>query len=160
MRADRSRAPRLAGIMFRVRRRVLSSIIAIVAVALAGASCAPSITAPTGSAPASQTDIVIGTGPLTQQGNTLGVVYTGWLYDSTAADHKGPQFDASGSSLFLFQLGGTSVIAGWNDGLVGMQAGGERLLVIPPSLAYGATRHGSIPPNATLLFDIQLVVIQ
>jgi FKBP-type peptidyl-prolyl cis-trans isomerase FkpA len=139
------------------RRR---SVVAIAAFVLAGTGCAPSITAPSGSAAASQTDVSIGTGPLTQQGNTLGVLYTGWLYDSTAPDHKGPQFDASGNNVFLFQLGGTTVISGWNDGLVGMRAGGERVLVIPPSLGYGATRHGSIPPNATLLFDIHLVVIQ
>ena len=87
--------------------------------------------------------------------------YTGWLYDSTRPDQKGLQFDTSiGTTAFTFTLGSRQVINGWDLGLLGMQVGGLRRLVIPPSLAYGGTRNGPIPPNATLVFDIELLDAQ
>jgi len=101
----------------------------------------------------------VGTGAAAANGQSLTVDYTGWLYDSTQPDEKGAVFDASGSTPFTFTLGNGSVIAGWDQGVVGMQVGGVRRLVIPPSLAYGAVRHGAIPPNATLLFEIHLTAI-
>ena len=87
--------------------------------------------------------------------------YTGWLYESTAKDNKGKEFDSSRNAgkPFKFPLGTGSVIKGWDQGIVGMAVGGKRRLVIPPSLAYGATRQGIIPPNATLVFEITLVSI-
>ena len=94
-------------------------------------------------------------------GGTVQVDYTGWLYDASKTDHKGLQFDSSiGKTPFTFTIGGSQVIKGWDNGVPGMKVGGTRRLVIPPSLAYGAARSGSIPPNATLVFDITLLSIQ
>jgi FKBP-type peptidyl-prolyl cis-trans isomerase FkpA len=88
------------------------------------------------------------------------VNYTGWLYDATKTDNKGPQFDSSvGRTPFQFTLGTGQVIRGWDQGIPGMKVGGRRRLVIPPSLAYGSTRSGPIPPNATLVFDVEMVSI-
>lgn len=102
----------------------------------------------------------MGTGADAISGTSITVNYTGWLYDTSKADHKGLQFDTSvGKTPFSFTLGAGQVIKGWDQGVVGMKVGGTRELVIPPSLAYGSTRTGSIPPNATLLFDITLVSI-
>ena len=125
---------------------------------LSSAACVGSPTAATTSAPFSQTDVTIGTGTAAAAGNTLVVTYTGWLFDSSQPSSQGAQFDTS--SNFSFVLGKGQVIDGWDQGLVGMKVGGRRRLVIPPSLAYGDTRHGPIPPNATLLFDITLVSVQ
>lgn len=100
------------------------------------------------------TDLVVGTGATANTGNTLTVAYGGWLYDTTKPDGKGASFDSS--SAFQFQLGG-NVIAGWNQGVPGMKIGGTRRLLIPPALAYGSTSPSpSIPPNASLVFDITL----
>jgi FKBP-type peptidyl-prolyl cis-trans isomerase FkpA len=94
-------------------------------------------------------------------GSGLTVNYTGWLYDASKPDAKGVKFDSSaGREAFLFTLGIGGVIAGWDEGLVGMKAGGVRRLIIPPSLAYGGSRNGPIPPFATLVFDIELVSVQ
>jgi len=86
------------------------------------------------------------------------VAYSGWLYDTTKTDGKGTLFDSNSS--FSFTLGAGAVIAGWDQGVVGMQVGGQRRLIIPPELAYGATGRSGIPPNATLLFDITLNAVQ
>jgi FKBP-type peptidyl-prolyl cis-trans isomerase FkpA len=89
------------------------------------------------------------------------VNYTGWLYDSSRTQQLGAQFDASTPGTpFSFKLGSGQVIAGWEQGVAGMRVGGLRRLVIPPSLGYGDTRHGLIPPNATLVFDIALLSVQ
>jgi len=89
------------------------------------------------------------------------VNYTGWLYDTTKTDNKGIQFDSSANSTpFSFTLGQGQVIAGWDRGVPGMKVGGIRRLVVPPSLAYGSARYGPIPPDATLVFDIELVDVQ
>ena len=109
------------------------------------------------------TDVKTGTGPAITAGQTAVVHYTGWLYSLTAKDHKGKKFDSSRdrNDPFSFHVGGGEVIGGWDQGVVGMQAGGQRQLVIPPSLGYGARGAGGvIPPNATLLFDIELLKIQ
>ena len=111
----------------------------------------------------SQTDLVVGTGAVATTGRFLTVNYIGWLYDPAATEQKGRQFDSSlspGRTPFQFNLGG-NVITGWNQGVVGMRVGGRRRLVIPPELAYGA--QGSpptIPGNATLVFDIELLAVQ
>jgi FKBP-type peptidyl-prolyl cis-trans isomerase FkpA len=91
------------------------------------------------------------------------VQYTGWLYEDAAADHKGKKFDSSLDSgkPFSFPLGTGSVIKGWDQGVVGMQVGESRRLVIPPDLAYGDSGAGGvIPPGATLVFDVELVKIE
>jgi FKBP-type peptidyl-prolyl cis-trans isomerase FkpA len=119
-----------------------------------------SLSAPTpqASAPFSQTDVRVGTGTEAAAGRVLTVNYTGWLYDPGQADGKGRQFDSSvGRQPFAFRLGAGTVIRGWDQGLVGTRVGGQRRLVIPPELAYGAQGSGPIPPNATLVFDVELL---
>jgi FKBP-type peptidyl-prolyl cis-trans isomerase FkpA len=109
------------------------------------------------------TDVKTGTGPAITPGQTAVVHYTGWLYSPAAKDHKGKKFDSSRdrNDPFSFSVGGGEVIGGWDQGVVGMQAGGQRQLIIPPSLGYGARGAGGvIPPNATLLFDVELLKIQ
>ena len=129
----------------------------MLAAALA-AGCAGDATTPSQFAPFSQTDTVIGTGAQATSGSTVTVDYTGWLYDPTKSDKKGLQFDTSvGKTPFQFTLGAGQVIEGWEKGVPGMNVGGTRRLIIPPSLAYGDTRSGIIPPNATLVFDITLL---
>lgn len=103
-------------------------------------------------------DLVVGTGAEVVQGATLVVDYDGYLYDSRNANNVGALFSTSFSSVnpFSFVLGANTVIPGWERGIPGMKVGGRRLLTIPPSLAYGATGSGSVPPNTALLFDITL----
>lgn len=100
-------------------------------------------------------DLVVGDGARADSGDVVTVQYTGWLPDGT-------QFDSSRDRNRPFEtaLGYGRVIQGWDQGIVGMHAGGRRLLVIPPGLAYGTTRRGSIPANATLVFDVELVSVQ
>ena len=89
------------------------------------------------------------------------VEYTGWLYAADKPDQKGLQFDtSSGVAPLEFTLGQGDVIAGWDLGLVGLKVGGLRRLVIPPSLAYGSVRQGPIPPNTSLIFEVELVEIK
>jgi FKBP-type peptidyl-prolyl cis-trans isomerase FkpA len=126
-----------------------------------GSSSSP--TAPSANVPYSQTDLVVGSGAEATNGKRLTVNYTGWLYDSSAPENKGSQFDSSlapGRAPFVFTLGAGSVIRGWEQGVVGMRVGGRRRLVLPPDLAYGSSGSGPVPPNATLIFDIELLVVQ
>jgi len=140
-------------------RRGLGAL-AIAASVLAFGCTDPPAT-PSTNAPFSQTDLVLGTGSTATAGGTLTVNYTGWFYDVTKSDKKGLQFDSSiGSAPFTFVLGTGQVIQGWEQGLAGMRVGGERLLIIPPPLAYGNTRNGIVPPNTTLVFDITLLNVQ
>jgi FKBP-type peptidyl-prolyl cis-trans isomerase len=109
------------------------------------------------------TDLKTGTGAAIAKGKTAVVHYTGWLYSDNAPDHKGTKFDSSldRNDPFSFSVGGGDVIGGWDKGVVGMQVGGQRRLVIPPALGYGASGAGGvIPPNATLVFDVQLLAIK
>lgn len=107
-------------------------------------------------------DTLEGTGTLAGTGRTLTVNYTGWLYDASKPGFKGTQFDTSvGKTPFTFRLGAGTVIAGWDQGLLGMRAGGKRTLIIPASLAYGSAGSGTtIPPNAPLIFEIDLISVQ
>lgn len=137
------------------------------ALVLLVAACGSSPTSPssTGSAPYSQTDLRLGTGTEATSGRRVTVNYTGWLYSATATDNKGQQFDSSltaGRTPYLFPLGAGQVIRGWDQGVVGMRVGGTRRLVIPASLGYGSAGAGGgvIPPNATLVFDIDLLDVQ
>jgi FKBP-type peptidyl-prolyl cis-trans isomerase FkpA len=110
------------------------------------------------------TDLVVGVGDEALPGMTAVVHYTGWLYDPGAAEERGRQFDSSHErgQAFSFPLGAGHVIKGWEQGVPGMKVGGTRRLVIPPSLAYGARNiaNGLIPPNSTLLFEIELVAVE
>jgi len=144
-----------------MRARVFPCGLTAVALALFLGGCGDTPTAPSSYAPFSQTDIRVGTGAAAENGKTLTVNYTGWLYNSAQTDRKGAMFGTStGSAGFQFTLGAGQVIAGWEQGLAGMQVGGLRQLVIPPSLAYGGVRNGPIPPNATLIFEIELLDVQ
>jgi FKBP-type peptidyl-prolyl cis-trans isomerase FkpA len=124
------------------------------------AGCGDSPTRPS-SAPYSQTELHIGSGTEATSGAVVSVNYTGWLWDPSKTDGKGIQFDSStNAGGFAFTLGQGQVIAGWDRGVAGMKIGGIRRLVIPPSLAYGTARFGPIPPDSTLVFDIELVDVQ
>jgi FKBP-type peptidyl-prolyl cis-trans isomerase FkpA len=128
---------------------------------LAAAGCSSSPSSPSVALPRaefSQTDLRVGTGASASNGRLLTVAYTGWIYDPARTDGKGTQFD-SGSS-FQFTLGAGRVIRGWDLGVAGMNVGGLRRLRIPPELAYGSSGSGPIPPNASLVFDIELLNVQ
>lgn len=104
-----------------------------------------------------------GTGDAVTAGKIAVVQYTGWLYEASAPDNKGKQFDSSRTAgqPFRFPLGTGQVIKGWDQGVLGMKIGESRRLVIPPDLAYGDNGAGGvIPPGATLVFDIDLVAIE
>jgi FKBP-type peptidyl-prolyl cis-trans isomerase FkpA len=98
-------------------------------------------------------DLVVGTGTEAASGRIVRVTYTGWLKNGT-------QFDSNvGKSTLAFLLGNHDVISGWDQGIVGMRVGGKRRLVVGSNLAYGAAGRGTIPANATLVFDVELVSI-
>jgi FKBP-type peptidyl-prolyl cis-trans isomerase len=106
------------------------------------------------------TDTKVGTGAGAEPGQMLKMHYTGWLYQNGA---KGKKFDSSldHGQPFEFRIGGGQVIAGWDKGILGMKVGGKRTLIIPPDLGYGARGAGGvIPPNATLIFDVELLEIK
>ncbi len=106
------------------------------------------------------TDMRVGTGKTATAGRDVEVHYTGWLYLDGL---KGKQFDSSrGRGPFTFPLGGGQVIKGWDEGVAGMKEGGQRTLIIPPQLAYGerGAGNGVIPPNATLMFEVELLRVK
>ena len=105
-------------------------------------------------------DTSAGKGAEALAGKTVDVHYTGWLYDASQKNHKGAKFDSSldRGSPFTFPLGAGRVIKGWDQGVVGMKVGGKRTLIIPAEMGYGARGAGSaIPPNAVLMFDVELL---
>ena len=105
-------------------------------------------------------DEVVGTGPSPQPGQICVMHYTGWLYQNGT---KGAKFDSSldRREAFVFPLGGGRVIRGWDEGVVGMKTGGKRTLVIPSDMAYGSRGAGGvIPPNAVLVFDVELLEVR
>ncbi|MCE7914175.1 MAG: FKBP-type peptidyl-prolyl cis-trans isomerase [Nitrosomonas sp. PRO4] len=105
-------------------------------------------------------DNKVGNGEEAEIGKTVSVHYTGWLYDENAPDKKGKKFDSSidRNEHFSFMLGAGRVIKGWDKGVEGMKIGGQRTLIIPPSMAYGSRGAGNvIPPNSTLIFDVELI---
>lgn len=109
-----------------------------------------------------KTDVKLGEGDLATAGKGVSVHYTGWLYDEAAANHHGKKFDSSRDrgQPFEFPLGAGHVIKGWDQGVQGMKVGGQRMLVIQPELGYGARGAGGvIPPNATLIFDVELLSV-
>ncbi len=107
-------------------------------------------------------DTTVGSGATAQAGQDVTVHYTGWLYDPSAPQNRGRQFDSSKSrgDPFEFSLGAGMVIRGWDEGVAGMQVGGTRVLTIPPEMGYGAYGAGGvIPPNATLVFEVELLAV-
>ena len=135
------------------------ALLTLVALAPLAGGC-NSTTAPSGPTFAT-TDLREGGGTAAASGNTLTVNYSGWLYDATKPDQKGLLFDTSlARGPFSFVLGQGQVIPGWDQGLVGMKTGGLRRLVIPPSMGYGGTRAGQIPPYSTLVFEVELLEVK
>ena len=109
------------------------------------------------------TDISAGSGAEATAGKRVTVHYTGWLHNPTTADQHGAKFDSSRdrNDPFSFKLGAGQVIGGWDAGVAGMKVGGRRTLVIPPHLGYGSSGAGGvIPPNATLVFDVELLGVK
>ncbi len=108
-------------------------------------------------------DVTIGEGAVATEGQNVSVHYTGWLYEPEATDKHGTKFDSSvdRGQPFQFPLGGGRVIKGWDQGVEGMKVGGKRTLIIPPEMGYGARGAGRvIPPNATLIFDVELLGVE
>jgi FKBP-type peptidyl-prolyl cis-trans isomerase FkpA len=108
-------------------------------------------------------DTVTGSGDEARSGRVVRVHYTGWLYDAAKPDKRGNKFDSSKDSgqPFDFTLGAREVISGWDEGVAGMKVGGKRTLTIPPHMGYGARGAGGvIPPNATLVFEVELLEVK
>ena len=108
-------------------------------------------------------DTVAGSGAEATAGQNVRVHYTGWLHDPAAENGRGRKFDSSKDrgTPFSFSLGAGEVIRGWDEGVQGMKVGGKRKLTIPPNLGYGARGAGGvIPPNATLVFEVELLAVK
>jgi len=134
-------------------------VVAVIIAGLAVSACGDSPTAPLAFAPYSEQDLRLGEGTVAASGNVVSVRYTLWLYDADATDHKGPMVESNVTAAqpFTLRLSSASVIEGFDDGVTGMLEGGLRRVTVPPSLGYGGVRNGSIPPNSTLVFEIELI---
>ena len=146
-------------------RRLLATVMlgGAIVIALSGVVAGAAVAQPSRTTGLTMTDHKIGTGAEATAGRTVAVHYTGWLFDPAAPGNKGKKFDSSRDrgDPFRFPLGGGRVIAGWDQGVAGMKVGGQRTLVIPPELGYGARGAGGvIPPNATLIFDVELLGVE
>ncbi|MCK5813694.1 MAG: FKBP-type peptidyl-prolyl cis-trans isomerase [Cocleimonas sp.] len=110
-----------------------------------------------------KTDVKVGDGAEAKAGQSVSVHYTGWLYEPNSPKSHGKKFDSSRdrNQAFVFPLGAGRVIKGWDQGVVGMKVGGQRTLIIPSDMAYGSRgAGGTIPPNATLIFDVELIEVK
>jgi len=141
------------------RRHTLAAALALAATraSAATAQTGKTVTTPTG---LQITDSKVGTGATPNTGQTCVMHYTGWLYENGA---KGKKFDSSvdRGQPFEFPIGVKRVIAGWDEGVATMKVGGKRTLIIPPQLGYGARGAGGvIPPNATLIFEVELLDVK
>lgn len=147
-------------------KHLLTSCVLGLGLTLALAGCdrnqAPTASTPDAAAVAFQKiDTVPGNGQEAPAGATVVVNYTGWLYAPGTESLRGQQFDSSvGRSPFSFQLGAGQVIRGWDEGVQGMKVGGKRTLILPPEMGYGAGGAGPIPPNASLIFDVELLEVR
>lgn len=158
----------------RSRLRMLATVacttFAVLAPAVANAQATPGPTTSQGISKLDATpkelkkiEVKQGSGKEAVSGKPVIVHYTGWLYDPAKPDGKGTKFDSSRDRQvpFGFFLGGGKVIKGWDEGVVGMTVGGQRTLIIPPSYGYGERGAGGvIPPNATLIFDVELIDVK
>jgi FKBP-type peptidyl-prolyl cis-trans isomerase FkpA len=127
-----------------------------------GGADAPSSGVPVASPAAlSFKDNTVGTGAEAVAGKSLKLHYTGYLYSATAADNKGAQFQTTvGGTPFSMVLGVSNVVSGFSQGVTGMKVGGKRTVLIPSSMAYGASGQGPIPPNSGVVFDLELLEAQ
>jgi peptidylprolyl isomerase len=136
----------------------LTASLPTAASAQVGAKVGTTVTTPSG---LKVTDTVVGTGAAPRRGQTCVMHYTGWLYQNGA---KGQKFDSSldrGGRPFEFPIGMQRVIPGWDEGVATMKVGGKRTLIIPPELGYGSRGAGGvIPPNATLIFEVELLDVK
>jgi FKBP-type peptidyl-prolyl cis-trans isomerase len=145
---------------------VASKVLILIAIAVALTACGRTESVHMGESNITELqkqDVKTGDGNEAAAGRTVTVHYTGWLYDDSKADHKGRKFDSSRdrNEPFAFRLGAGQVIRGWDEGVAGMKVGGQRTLTIPPSFGYGARGAGGvIPPNATLVFDVELLDVK
>jgi len=143
--------------------RAAAALAVAASIAACGGGAAPEENAGVSTTELMKTDEATGSGNEAVTGRQVKVHYTGWLYDAKAADHKGAKFDSSRdrNEPFEFRLGAGQVIQGWDQGVAGMKVGGRRTLTIPPGLGYGARGAGGvIPPNATLVFDVELLDVR
>jgi FKBP-type peptidyl-prolyl cis-trans isomerase FkpA len=150
-------------------KKLLASCVAGLALTLAVTGCdrekpqppAPAATADAAALSLQKIDTVAGTGKEATAGVTAVVNYTGWIYEPGAQSQHGAQFDSSvGRDPFSFTLGAGQVIPGWDEGVKGMKVGGKRTLIVPASMGYGAGGAGPIPPNANLIFDVELLDVR
>ena len=149
-----------------LKHRLFSRTLAAVVLAAAAAASACGDDSPTAATPRAEyavTDVRVGTGTEATTGRRLTVHYVLWAYDPAGPNGKGTQLQSSAAlgAPFQFTLGAGNVISGWDRGVPGMRVGGLRRLVLPPEFAYGAAGNGpQIPPNATLVFEIELLDVQ
>jgi len=139
------------------RLKTLIAFISLLAAAACGGSNTTAPTPPPTSVGVfTETDLVLGIGPTANVGSRVTITESGWLYDTGKPFGKGTQFDPGSS--FTFTVGGGQYLKGFEQGVVGMKVGGQRRVIIPPELGYGASPPPSsgIPVNATLVFDITL----
>jgi FKBP-type peptidyl-prolyl cis-trans isomerase FkpA len=137
--------------------RVFVFIVLLLAAAVLGCKSNSTPTSPSANVPYSHTDLRVGTGTEATNGRTATVGFGLWLYDANAAQNKGQAIDAG---QFSFVVGTTSIIPGFNRAVLGMRVGGQRRAIVPPELAYGAAGRDTIPGNATLVFEIDLLDVQ
>ena len=146
-------------------KSTLSALGMAVFLAAGSAAAAPAVQAAPAAAARPQQlqklDTVVGKGAEAVAGKTVTVHYTGWLYSPKSPQSHGPKFDSSvGGEPFTFPLGMGAVIKGWDQGVAGMKVGGKRTIIIPSELGYGARGIGPIPPNANLIFDVELLSVK
>jgi peptidylprolyl isomerase len=149
--------PRVRTLAAIVLAAVLAGIVAVGTSTVSKAQAAKTMTTASG---LQITDSKVGTGATPKPGQTCVMHYTGWLYQNGA---KGKKFDSSvdRGEPFEFPIGQKRVIAGWDEGVASMKVGGKRTLIIPPALGYGARGAGdAIPPNATLIFEVELLGVK
>jgi FKBP-type peptidyl-prolyl cis-trans isomerase FkpA len=140
-----------------MKSRVALLILLSVIAAACGGNSPTQPSEPSANVPFSTTDLRVGTGAEATAGRRATVNYAVWLYSQTAAENKGTLVD---SGRFTVTANGNDAIAGFAMGVTGMKVGGLRRVVVPPNLAYGSSGQGAVPPNATLVFEMELLSVQ
>ena len=143
-----------------MKRAILLTML-LAAAGCGGSSTSASSIPPTSVGVFTTTDLVVGTGATAATGSRVTTLYAGWLYDTGKPNGKGTQFDP-GPGPLNFVIGSGTLVAGFEQGVIGMKVGGQRRVIIPPELAYGSGTPDPtrIPPNATLVFEISLTAVQ